>query len=166
MPNDDITHPVPDLTGYITEGQIVLGRDLHQKGIYPPINVLPSLSRLMKDGIGEGHTRGDHPDLASQLYAVYARAQEVRSLASIVGEEELSSADRRVLEFSDQFERNFVNQADDEDRSIENTLGLAWECLAPLPRSELTRLSSDEMDEFLPKPARGRGSSSREPPVR
>jgi len=149
MPNDDITHPIPDLTGYITEGQIVLGRDLHQKGAYPPVFVLPSLSRLMKDCIGEGKTRDDHPNLASQVYALYAAAQGVRSLASIVGEEELSESDRRILEFSDRFEREFVAQGEMEDRPIERTLDLAWSLLAAIPRAELTRVRNEEIDRYM-----------------
>lgn len=160
MPNDDITHPIPDLTGYITEGQIVLSRELHQKGIYPPINVLPSLSRLMKDGIGERRTRRDHPNLASQLYSLYAAAQSIRALASIVGEEGLSDVDRRVLEFSERFEREFVAQGEFEDRSIEFTLGLGWKLLAGLPRSELHRVRTDEIDEFLPKTESKRSTSA------
>jgi len=154
MPNDDITHPIPDLTGYITEGQIVLGRDLHQKGLYPPVSALPSLSRLMKDGVGEGDTRRDHPNLASQLYALYAAAQDVKTLASIVGEEELSATDRKILGFGEEFERRFINQGEDEDRPIGRTLDVAWELLAGLPRSELHRVRSDEIDEFLPRSGR------------
>jgi V/A-type H+-transporting ATPase subunit B len=153
MPNDDITHPIPDLTGYITEGQIVLGRDLHQKGVYPPIFVLPSLSRLMKDCIGKGRTRDDHPNLASQLYALYAAAQGVRSLASIVGEEELSETDRRVLEFSDRFEREYVTQGEYEDRPLSRTLDIGWSLLSNMPKSELTRVRTEEIDKYLPKGA-------------
>ncbi len=147
MPNDDITHPIPDLTGYITEGQIVLSRDLYRQGIYPPINVLPSLSRLMKDGIGEGRTRADHPHLANQLYAAYAHVQQVRSLAAIIGEEELSTVDKAYLEFGRAFEQRFVRQAQDENRSIEQTLDLGWEVLSILPASELTRVSEEELKE-------------------
>jgi V/A-type H+-transporting ATPase subunit B len=150
MPNDDITHPVPDLTGYITEGQIVLSRDLAGEGLYPPINVLPSLSRLMKDGIGEGHTRADHPHVSDQLYAAYAHAQDVRGLADVVGEEELSELDRLYLEFVQRFDRRFVQQGGEENRSIEETLDLAWQLIAILPRDELSRLSEDEMDRYLP----------------
>jgi len=145
MPNDDITHPIPDLTGYITEGQIVLSRDLYRQGIYPPISVLPSLSRLMKDGIGEGHTRADHPHLANQLYAAYAHVQQVRSLAAIIGEEELSTVDRAYLEFGQAFEQKFVAQGQDENRSIEETLDLGWEVLSILPASELTRVTEEEI---------------------
>jgi V/A-type H+-transporting ATPase subunit B len=151
MPNDDITHPVPDLTGYITEGQIVLSRDLAGEGRYPPINVLPSLSRLMKDGIGEGHTRADHPHVSDQLYAAYAHAQDVRGLADVVGEEELSEIDRLYLRFAREFERRFVSQGSDESRSIEDTLDLAWQLLANLPRDELSRVSDAEMAQFLPR---------------
>ncbi|MBC7236630.1 MAG: V-type ATP synthase subunit B [Chloroflexi bacterium] len=148
MPNDDITHPIPDLTGYITEGQIVLGRDLYRNGIYPPINVLPSLSRLMKDGIGEGYTREDHPALADQLYAAYSQVQEVRSLRAVIGEEEMTDIDRAYLEFGNAFERRFVNQGMDESRSIEQTLDLAWEILGLLPESELTRLSERLLQKY------------------
>ena len=146
MPNDDITHPVPDLTGYITEGQIVLSRDLFQQGIYPPINVLPCLSRLMKDGIGEGLTRADHPHLAAQLYAAYAHVQDVRSLASVVGEEELSGVDQGYLEFGSAFERQFVSQGETENRSLVETLDLGWRILSLLPRSELTRVTQEEIE--------------------
>ncbi|MCX7936067.1 MAG: V-type ATP synthase subunit B, partial [Planctomycetota bacterium] len=125
MPSDDITHPIPDLTGYITEGQIVLSRELHNQGVYPPVNVLPSLSRLMKDGIGQEFTREDHPRAAAQLYALYARAQETRNLASIIGADELSERDRLYLSFADAFDQRFVGQGEDEDRLIEGTLDLA-----------------------------------------
>jgi V/A-type H+-transporting ATPase subunit B len=145
MPNDDITHPVPDLTGYITEGQIVLGRDLFQRGVYPPISVLPSLSRLMKDGIGEGHTRGDHANLAAQLYAAYAHVQEVRSLASVIGEEELTPVDRAYMEFGRAFEEIYLGQGEYEDRIMEETLDMGWDVLAHLPREELTRVTDEEM---------------------
>jgi len=145
MPNDDITHPVPDLTGYITEGQIVLSRDLFQQGIYPPINVLPSLSRLMKDGIGEGLTRADHAHLAAQLYAAYAHVQDVRSLASVVGEEELSTVDQHYLEFGQAFEREFIAQGEMENRSIWETLDLGWRLLSILPVEELTRVTQEEI---------------------
>lgn len=148
MPNDDITHPVPDLTGYITEGQITLGRELDQKGVYPPIAVLPSLSRLMKDGIGQGRTRGDHPRWGAQLYAGYAHMQDVRSLASVIGEEELGEVDRRYLQFGRAFEREFVNQSLTENRTIEQTLEIGWRLLSMLPREELTRVSLDELKQF------------------
>ena len=148
MPNDDITHPIPDLTGYITEGQIVLSRELQRKGVYPPIGILPSLSRLMKDGIGEGYTRADHPHVSSQLFAAYSRVQEVRALASIIGEEELTNIDRRYLKFGDAFEKEFLSQGYDEDRSIEETLDLGWKLLGNLPQSELTRVSEDELKRY------------------
>ena len=148
MPNDDITHPVPDLTGYVTEGQIVLSRELFQKGIYPPISVLPSLSRLMKDGVGEDRTRGDHADLAAQLYAAYAHVQDVRSLASVIGEEELTTVDQNYLKFGETFERAFLGQQKTENRTILETLGIGWRVLSTLPRSELTRLSEDEIDTY------------------
>jgi V/A-type H+-transporting ATPase subunit B len=148
MPNDDITHPVPDLTGYITEGQIVLSRDLAQQDVYPPVSVLPSLSRLMKDGIGEGNTRADHSHLAAQLYASYAHVQDVRSLASVIGEEELSTIDRRYLEFGEAFENRFVRQEATEERSIKGTLDLGWQLLAMLPQEELTRVSEDELEQY------------------
>lgn len=151
MPNDDITHPIPDLTGYITEGQIVLSRELHQKGIYPPIDILSSLSRLMKDGIGEGHTRKDHPNLCSQLYASYSRVARVRSLATIIGEEELSETDRSYIKFGDAFEKEFLNQGKTEIRSIEDTLKLGWEILGNLPESELARVSKEEIEEYWSK---------------
>ena len=148
MPSDDITHPIPDLTGYITEGQIVLSRDLHNQGIYPPVNVPPSLSRLMKDGIGKDYTREDHPRVASQLYASYARALEVRNLASIIGAEELSALDRRYLKFADAFEQRFVQQTENEDRSIFETLDLAWELLSLLPPENLARVSDADLAKY------------------
>jgi len=149
MPNDDITHPIPDLTGYITEGQIVLDRNLHNKGIYPPVNVLISLSRLMKDGIGKGKTREDHPDVASQLYAAYAQCNEIRSLASIIGEEALSQRDRAYLRFGDEFEMKFINQGTEENRSIEETLEIAWNLLSTLPEEELTRIHREYLNKYL-----------------
>jgi len=151
MPNDDITHPIPDLTGYITEGQIVLSRELHQRGIYPPIDVLPSLSRLMKDGIGEGQTREDHQNLYSQLYASYSRVSRIRSLASIIGEEELSETDRSYLKFGDAFENEFLSQGKDEIRTIKETLKLGWSVLNRLPESELTRVSKKEIEKYWSK---------------
>jgi len=147
MANDDITHPIPDLTGYITEGQIVLERELHQKGVYPPIAGLPSLSRLMKDGIGEGLTREDHAHLASQLFAAYAHVKEVRALASVIGEEELTPLDHAYLEFGEGFEHRFLAQGDHEDRSIEQTLDLGWEVLSTLPEEELTRVTEEELEK-------------------
>jgi len=145
MPSDDITHPIPDLTGYITEGQIVLGRELFNQGVYPPVTVLPSLSRLMKDGIGKNFTRDDHPHVASQLFATYAKALEVRGLAAIIGAEELSDADRRYLQFAEAFENRFIGQGEDENRSIAETLDLAWELLSMLPASLLIRVSEEEL---------------------
>ena len=145
MPSDDITHPIPDLTGYITEGQIVLGRELFNQGVYPPVMVLPSLSRLMKDGIGKNFTRDDHPHVASQLFATYAKALEVRGLAAIIGAEELSDADRRYLQFAEAFEGRFIGQGEDENRSIAETLDLAWELLSMLPASLLIRVSEEEL---------------------
>ena len=140
MPNDDITHPVPDLTGYITEGQIVLDRALDNRGVYPPLSVLPSLSRLMKDGIGEGFTRDDHAAVANQLFASYAKVQEARSLASVIGEEELSENDKKLLQFGHLFDTRFVNQGQFENRSLEQTLDLGWQLLSTLPKSELDRV--------------------------
>lgn len=148
MPNDDITHPIPDLTGYITEGQIVLDRSLHQKGIYPPILVLPSLSRLMKDGIGEGYTRRDHGGVANQLFAAYAHVQEVKALASVIGEEELSPIDKLYMQFGNQFEKRFVSQRFDENRMIDATLDLGWELLSILPKEELTRVDEDLVKSY------------------
>ncbi|MHB8108894.1 MAG: V-type ATP synthase subunit B [Syntrophorhabdaceae bacterium] len=147
MPADDISHPVPDLTGYITEGQIVLDRDLFQRGIYPPIAGLPSLSRLMKDGVGKGFTREDHPILASQLFACYAYVKRVRGLADVIGEEELSPLDKQYLKFGEAFEMSFLNQGEYENRSIETTLELGWDALSVLPQDELHRVS----DELLKK---------------
>jgi V/A-type H+-transporting ATPase subunit B len=146
MPSDDITHPVPDLTGYITEGQIVLSRELAAANVQPPVAVLPSLSRLMKDGIGEGMTREDHARVASQMFASYAKAQEVRSLAAIIGAEELSEEDNRYLEFAEAFENRFVSQGEREDRTIFQTLDLAWEVLSLLPKEALTRLSEKDIE--------------------
>ena len=141
MPADDISHPVPDLTGYITEGQIVLDRDLFQRGVYPPIAGLPSLSRLMKDGVGKGYTREDHPTLASQLFACYAYVKRVRALADVIGEEEISTLDKQYLKFGEMFETRFLNQGEYENRSIETTLELGWDVLSMLPRDELHRVS-------------------------
>lgn len=145
MPSDDITHPIPDLTGYITEGQIVLSRELHNQGIYPPVDIAPSLSRLMKDGIGKDLTREDHPRVASQLYALYAKAQETRNLASIIGAEELSARDRRYLKFAERFDRDFIGQGEEENRSIGDSLNLAWEMLSLFPRDSLTRVSESDL---------------------
>jgi V/A-type H+-transporting ATPase subunit B len=148
MPNDDITHPVPDLTGYITEGQITLSRDLDHQGIYPPVAVLPSLSRLAKDGIGEGKTRPDHSHWASQLFAAYAHVQDVRALASVIGEEELSEADQKYVKFGKAFEQEYVNQGLTENRTIETTLDIGWRLLSLLPQEELTRVTQKELDQF------------------
>ncbi|HHW31407.1 MAG TPA: V-type ATP synthase subunit B [Clostridiaceae bacterium] len=148
LPNDDITHPVPDLTGYITEGQIVLDRGLYQSGIYPPISVLPSLSRLMKSGIGEGYTREDHASCATQLFASYARVHEVRALASVIGEEELNNTDKLYMEFGKRFEREFISQGFDEDRTIEQTLDLGWKLLGILPESELDRVDRGILEKY------------------
>lgn len=151
MPNDDITHPIPDLTGYITEGQIVLDRYLDQTGIYPPIDVLPSLSRLMKDSIGEGYTRVDHSDLYNQLFASYAKVSDARGLASVIGEEELSETDKQYLAFGKAFEQRFLNQSPTEDRTIEQSLDLGWELLSILPREELDRLDEKTIDAYYKK---------------
>ena len=148
MPNDDITHPIPDLTGYITEGQIVLDRQIHGKGIYPPINVLPSLSRLMKDGIGDGYTREDHQALANQLFSCYASVGDARALASVIGEDELSPLDKKYLEFGKAFENRFVGQGEEENRTILDTLDLGWELLRMLPREELDRVDTKLLDKY------------------
>ncbi|HPP79057.1 V-type ATP synthase subunit B, partial [Methanospirillum sp.] len=143
MPDDDITHPVPDLTGYITEGQIVLSRDLHRKGIYPPVDVLPCLSRLMQGGIGPGRTRADHAEVKNQLYSAYARGIRLKSLVAVMGEEGLSPLDTLYMQFCDRFENDFIRQASYEDRSFEDTLSLAWDLLSILPKSELKRISTE-----------------------
>ena len=148
MPNDDITHPIPDLTGYITEGQIVLDRLLQGQSVYPPINVLPSLSRLMKDGIGEGYTRKDHQDVANQLFSCYAKVGDARALASVSGEDELSPLDKKYLEFGKAFEERFIGQDPHENRTITQTLDIGWELLRMLPREELDRIDTKVLDEF------------------
>lgn len=148
MPSDDITHPIPDLTGYITEGQVVLDRDLFRKGIYPPVNVLMSLSRLMKDGIGEGKTRSDHAEVSNQLYDAYSRAQDLRALAEIVGKAGLSEVDLKYLEFGDAFERKFLRQEADENRDLEETFRRAWEVLSVLPEHELTKIKSNHIKKY------------------
>jgi len=149
MPNDDITHPIPDLTGYITEGQIVLDRALDASGIYPPVSVLPSLSRLMKDGIGAGYTREDHSALANQLFACYAKVQDAKALASVIGEEELSEGDKAIMKFGREFEQKFINQGFNENRSITETLDLGWKLLSALPRELLDRVDEKLLDEKL-----------------
>ncbi len=151
MPNDDISHPIPDLTGYITEGQIVFEREMYARGIYPPIAGLPSLSRLMKDGIGEGMTREDHAHLASQLFAAYSYVKDVRNLASVIGEEELTPLDHTYLEFGTSFERRFVTQDINEDRSIEQTLDLGWDVMKILPTDELHRITEEEIEKYYNK---------------
>ena len=148
MPNDDITHPIPDLTGYITEGQIVLDRSLDQRGIYPPIAVLPSLSRLMKDGIGKGFTREDHPSLSNQLFAAYSKVQDARSLASVIGEDELSDTDKAYIKFGKLYEEYFIRQEPFENRTIEQTLDLGWKILSVLDRNELDRIDSSMLDKY------------------
>ena len=148
MPNDDITHPIPDLTGYITEGQIVMDRNLENLGIYPAVSVLPSLSRLMKDGIGEGFTREDHADLANQLFALYAKVVEARSLASVIGEDELSSDLKKIIKFGKDFETKFINQGSHENRDIEKSLALGWELLSSLPKSSLDRVNDKLLEKY------------------
>lgn len=151
MPNDDITHPIPDLTGYITEGQIVLDRYLDQQGIYPPISILPSLSRLMKDGIGEGYTRSDHSDVSNQLFASYAKVSDARGLASVIGEEELSDTDKQYLAFGERFEREFLGQGQQVDRTIDESLDLGWRLLSILPREELERIDEKVLAQHYGK---------------
>lgn len=151
MPENDKTHPIPDLTGYITEGQIILSQELHRKGLYPPIDVLPSLSRLKDKGIGEGKTREDHADTMNQLYAAYARGKEAKELAAILGEAALSEADKKFSRFADEFENRYVTQGEEEDRDIEDTLKLAWELMALLPRVELKRVSDKNLEKYLPQ---------------
>ena len=149
MPNDDISHPIPDLTGYITEGQIVLDREFSQKGMYPPVAGLPSLSRLMKDGIGAGMTREDHKDVSSQLFAAYSKVKTIRNLAAIIGEEELSELDKKYLRFGEAFERDFLSQGEFENRTIEQTLDIGWKVLSILPREELYRIKPEFIDKYL-----------------
>jgi V/A-type H+-transporting ATPase subunit B len=151
MPDDDITHPIPDLTGYITEGQFVLSRDLHRKDIYAPVDVLPSLSRLMKKGIGEGKTRKDHADVSNQLYAAYAKGRELRDLVAVIGKESLSEIDAKYLEFAERYENEFINQSYEDDRSIEETLKLAWKLLSTLPKEELKRIDEKHIKEYYGK---------------
>jgi V/A-type H+-transporting ATPase subunit B len=156
MPGDDITHPIPDLSGYITEGQIVISRELHQKGIYPPINVLPSLSRLMNAGIGPGKTREDHKSVSDQLYAAYAQGKELRGLVAIVGEDALNERDLQLLKFADIFEDKFLRQSRDEDRTIdEGTLDLAWDLLSNIDTKFLVRLDQKWIDKYHPDEKKG-----------
>ncbi len=151
MPDDDITHPIPDLTGYITEGQIVLSRELHRKGIYPPIDPLPSLSRLMKSGIGKGRTREDHANVSDQLYAAYAEGRDLRDLVAVVGEEALTDRDKLYLKFADEFERKFIAQGEYEERSIEQTLDIGWDLLSMLPETELKKVKREFIEKYHPK---------------
>ncbi len=162
MPNDDITHPVIDLTGYITEGQILLSRPLDRAGIYPPIDVLPSLSRLMNLGIGKGKTREDHRQLADQLYALYAQGKELEKLTAIIGSEGLGATERQILRFTERFEREFLNQGD-RPRTLQETLDLGWDLLAEVPRTELRRVEAKYVEKYLPKRARAEaGEGARE----
>jgi len=149
MPGDDITHPIPDLSGYITEGQIIVSRDLQRKGIYPPIDVLPSLSRLMSKGIGKGRTREDHKSVSDQLYAAYAEGKDLRGLVSIVGKESLSESDKLFLEFADAFEKKYVAQKINENRKIEDSLDIAWEILSKLPEEKLLRVSDELIEKYM-----------------
>ncbi|MDR2545178.1 MAG: ATP synthase subunit B [Methanobrevibacter sp.] len=151
MPQDDITHPIPDLTGYITEGQIVLSRELYRKGIYPPVDVLPSLSRLMSGGIGDGRTREDHSGVSDQLYSAYAEGRNLRDLVAVVGEEALTPRDQSFLKFADEFEKQFMTQAKDEDRTIEETLDFGWKLLSLLPKAELKRVKEEHIPKYLPE---------------
>jgi V/A-type H+-transporting ATPase subunit B len=151
LPSDDITHPIPDLTGYITEGQIVLSRPLHREGVYPPADILPSLSRLMQKGIGEGRTREDHADVANQLYAAYARGRQAKELALILGEDALTDEDKKFYDFVDNMERRFIRQAEYENRTIEQTLDLGWELLAALPEESLKRVRPEFVEKYLRK---------------
>jgi V/A-type H+-transporting ATPase subunit B len=150
MPDDDITHPIPDLTGYITEGQFVLKREIHRKGIYPCVDVLPSLSRLMKGGIGEGRTREDHSNVSDQIYSGYAEGRELRDLVAVVGEDALTDRDKKFLIFADEFEKQFVTQSRDEDRSIERTLEIGWNLLSILPERDLKRIKDDFIEKYHP----------------
>ncbi|MCJ1480463.1 Vacuolar ATP synthase subunit B [Schaereria dolodes] len=160
MPNDDITHPIPDLTGYITEGQIFIDRQLHNKGVYPPINVLPSLSRLMKSAIGEGHTRKDHGDVSNQLYAKYAIGRDAASMKAVVGEEALSSEDKLSLEFLEKFERTFISQSAYESRTIYESIDLAWSLLRIYPKELLNRIPKKILDEFYQRSSKGKGRAN------
>jgi V/A-type H+-transporting ATPase subunit B len=151
MPDDDMNHPIPDLSGYITEGQIIVSRELNRKNVYPPIDVSPSLSRLMKDGIGEGFTREDHDGLQNQLFGAYAKGKEMRDLVAVVGEDALSDLDKQYLHFAEEFESNFIRQKRDEDRSIDETLDLGWKMLGMLPEEELKRIDQKYIEKYYPK---------------
>ncbi len=166
MPSDDISHPVPDLTGYITEGQIVLDRELFQRGIYPPIAGLPSLSRLMKDGVGRGFTRDDHPILASQLFACYVHVKRVRALAEVIGEEELNTLDKTYLKFGEAFERQYLNQGEYENRSIATTLDMGWDVLSILPREELHRVNDVFAEKYYHRQTQSRADANNETPLK
>lgn len=155
MPEDDKTHPIPDLTGYITEGQIILGRELYRKGVMPPIDVLPSLSRLKDKGIGKNKTREDHADTMNQLFAAYARGKEAKELAVILGEGALSDTDKLYAKFADEFEKKYVSQGENEDRSIEETLSIGWKLLSILPRTELKRVKDEFIEKYLPNDTKG-----------
>jgi V/A-type H+-transporting ATPase subunit B len=150
MPDDDKTHPIPDLTGYITEGQIILSRELERKGIYPPVDPLPSLSRLRDKAIGEGRTREDHAGVANQLFAAYARGREVRELVVILGEAALSDLDRKYLKFAEEFENRFIRQGENENRSMVDTLNISWQLLSLLPREELKRIKDEMVEKYAP----------------
>ena len=154
MPDDDITHPIPDLTGYITEGQFVQSRSLHRQGVFPPVDILPSLSRLMKNGIGQGKTREDHANVSDQIYAAYAKGREMRDLVAGIGEESLDELDRTYLKVADEFEKKFVKQDYGENRPIKKTISMAWELLAMLPESELKRISKSNIEKYHPKNAK------------
>jgi V/A-type H+-transporting ATPase subunit B len=151
MPEDDKTHPIPDLTGYITEGQIILSRDLYRAGVNPPINVLPSLSRLKDKGIGEGKTREDHSGTMNQLFAAYSSGKDAKELATILGESALSKTDQLYAKFADEFEKRYVSQGEDENRSIQETLDLGWELLSILPVTELKRIKTEHIEKYMPK---------------
>ena len=153
MPEDDKTHPIPDLTGYITEGQIILSREMYRKGYMPPVDVLPSLSRLKDKGIGEGKTREDHSATLNQLFAAYARGKEAKELMVVLGEAALSPIDRLYAQFADEFEARYINQGFDENRSIEQTLDLGWELLSILPKSEMKRIKPEMIEKYWPKQA-------------
>ena len=162
MPNDDITHPIPDLTGYITEGQIFVDRGLHNKGIYPPINVLPSLSRLMKSAIGEGLTRKDHGDVSNQLYAKYAIGRDAASMKAVVGDEALSAEDKLALEFLDKFERSFITQSPYDSRTIFDSLDLGWNLLRIFPKEQLNRIPAKILDEFYARKGGKKGGADKD----